>query len=251
MVDYVGLLRNDLVEQFKGKPAIDALNEAIGAQLNDLRRFFEDLRNLRSVQTAVGKQLDGVGDIAVLSRAEAGVLACINKSVYVLEDEDYRPFLIYKIWKNTNNCTYYDVIKAFRMFWDKPLYYREDPNVPATMIFESSVLSPEDNAQKLLTAPFIKAAGVAILVIATTENPEMAHTLPVSGFMGRGYMSTTLPEMDLGEDFVDTVSTIPASHNVTLTALPELDFRKDLACTLRPTQGAQNITQTKLPEMEE
>lgn len=92
------------------------------------------MRDQRGVHTAVGKQLDGVGDIAVLSRLEAGELACVKESVYVLDDESYRNYLIYKIWKNTNNCTYYDIIKAFRMFWDKPLYYREDPEIPATMI---------------------------------------------------------------------------------------------------------------------
>jgi small-conductance mechanosensitive channel len=31
MADYVQKLRNDLVEQFKGKPVIDALMEAVGA----------------------------------------------------------------------------------------------------------------------------------------------------------------------------------------------------------------------------
>ena len=44
MVDYIELLKQDLVEQFKEKPVIDALMEAIGRQLNDVRLFFEDLK---------------------------------------------------------------------------------------------------------------------------------------------------------------------------------------------------------------
>lgn len=222
MADYVQLLRDDLVEQFKEKPVIDAIIEAIGVQFNDLYQFFADLRDKRSLHTAEGKQLDGIGDIAVLSRLEAGVLACIKESVYVLDDDDYRTFLIYKIWKNTNNCTYYDIIKAFRMFWDKPLHYREDPEVPATMIFETDMLSPEDDVEKLLTAPFIKAAGVAIKVIAKTETPEMVAELPVGGIMGRGYMSTTLPEIEVGEAFEDTILPVPATQNITQTKLPEI-----------------------------
>lgn len=169
MADYVQKLRDDLVEQFKGKPVIDALMEAVGDELNEVRQFYEDLRDKRNIQTAVGKQLDGIGDNAVLTRLEAGALACAKESVYVLDDDAYRTYLIYKIWKNTNNCTYYDIIRAFKMFWDKPLHYREDPAIPATMIFETDDLTPEADVSKLLNAPFIKAAGVAILVVANTE----------------------------------------------------------------------------------
>lgn len=223
MVDFVEKLREDLVEQFKEKPVIDAVMEAIGIQFNDLYRFYSDLKEKRALHTAFGKQLDGVGDIAVLTRMEAGELACLNESTYVLDDESYRTFLIYKIWKNTNDCTYYDIIKAFRMFWDKPLYYKEDPEAPATMIFETDALTPEDDVTKLLTAPFIKGAGVAIKVIATTETPEMTAEVPVTGIMGRGYMSTTLPEIPVGIDFADTVRLSPAVQNITQTKLPEIE----------------------------
>lgn len=223
MVDYIELLKQDLVEQFKEKPVIDALMEAIGRQLNDVRLFFEDLKTKRSVEESVGKQLDGVGDIVVLTRKEAGELACIPESVFVLEDDEYRRFLIYKIWKNTNRCTYYDIIRSFQMFWDKPLYYREDEEQPATMIFETDELAPEDNAQALLNAPFVKAAGVGIKVIAYTTSPEMRCTLPVTGILGRGYQSTTLPEIPVGIDLEDTVKPVPAFQNIMQTKLPEME----------------------------
>ena len=223
MPDYVELLRGDLVEQFKEKPVIDALVSAIGEQLNDVRRFYEDLRDRRGLQTSMGQQLDGIGDIVVLSRLEAGALACINESVYVLDDESYRRYLIFKVWKNTNNCTYHDVIKALRMFWPKPLYYREDPSEPATMVFETDMLSPEDDVPKLLNAPLIKAAGVGIKVIARTESPEMMDLLTVEGLMGRGYTSTVLPEIPVAESMEDTVRPIPAFRNITQTKLPEME----------------------------
>ena len=223
MPDYVELLRGDLVDQFKEKPVIDALVSAIGEQLNDVRRFYEDLRDRRGIQTSMGQQLDGVGDIVVLSRLEAGALACINESVYVLDDESYRRYLIFKVWKNTNNCTYHDVIKALRMFWPKPLYYREDPAEPATMVFETDMLSPEDDVPKLLNAPLIKAAGVGIKVIARTASPEMMDLLTVEGLMGRGYTSTVLPEIPVAESMEDTVRPIPAFRNITQTKLPEME----------------------------
>lgn len=50
MADYVELLRKDLVEQFREKPVIDALVEAVGLQLGDAARFYEDLRDRRGLQ---------------------------------------------------------------------------------------------------------------------------------------------------------------------------------------------------------
>lgn len=223
MADYVELLRSDLIDQFKNKPVIDALMEAVGKQLNDVYRFFDDLQNQRSLHTATGKQLDGAGDIVVLSRMEAGALACTNESVYVLDDESYRQYLIFKVWKNTNNCTYYDIMKALRMFWPRPLYYREDPEEPAMMVFDTDTLSPDADVPKLLSAPLIKAAGVGIKVVAHVETPEMSDTILVSGTMGRGYMSTVLPEIPVDDGFIDTIRPVPAFGNITQTTLPEME----------------------------
>ena len=87
------------------------------------------------------------------------------------------------------------------MFWDKPLYYSEYPDqpvppldhqYPATMVFESSVCKPEDHVEKLFDLPFIKAAGVAVIIIAYTEAEEMQYTLSANSYLGRGYMETYL-----------------------------------------------------------
>lgn len=193
-LDYLIDLKKDLVTQFRDQPNIDILVDVIQGQLNEVAAFYKDLRDLRSVYTAQGVQLDGVGKIAVLSRAEAGELASYKESTWVLSDDEYRNYLLFKIWKNTNTCTYHDVQTAFRMFWDKPLYYSEQIEHPATMIFETSILKPEDNALKLFEAPFIKAAGVAIIIIAYTEAEEMEYTLSANSYLGRGYMETYLPD---------------------------------------------------------
>lgn len=150
-------------------------------------------------------------------------MACINKSVFVLDDESYRRYLIFKVWKNTNNCTYYDIIKALRMFWERPLYYREDPAEPATMVFDTDTLPPDVDVQKLLNAPLIKSAGVRIKVVAHVETPEMGDTLPIGAMMGRGYMSTVLPEIPVTDDLSDTVRPVPAFGNITQTILPEME----------------------------
>lgn len=219
-VDYIQKLRDDTIEQFKDKPIIDAFHEAIGIQLNDVRQFYEDLRDKRGVQTATGAQLDGAGDIVVLTRTEAGELACLNKSVYVLEDEDYRKYIIFKIWKNSNNCTYYDVIKALRMFWDRPLYYREDPEYPATMVFETDKLDETVDIKKLFDAPIIRAAGVGVKIIANVWAEEMGCTVWISGGMGKGFIKTDLPEFPF-PDLEDTMQPVPAFSELHKTVLPE------------------------------
>ena len=140
MADYTLKLKQDLVEQFKDLPNLNALMEVFGEQFQDLADFYESLRTQRNMDNAVGKQLDGVGDIVVLSRAEAGDLASFPSPDTVLDDELYRKFLRYKAFKNTNNTTYSDILRSFSMFWDKPLYYSEDPSEPATMIFTTGIL---------------------------------------------------------------------------------------------------------------
>ena len=64
---------------------------------------------------------------------------------------------------------------------------------------------------------------MAILVVANTEAPEMVADVPVEGILGRGYTTTTLPEIETGEAFIDTVLPVPAAQNITQTKLPELE----------------------------
>lgn len=160
MTDYIKKLKADLVEQFRGKPNIEALVEVIGEQFEDLVEFFEQLRIKRTLYEAEGKQLDGIGDIVVLSRLEAAKMYGLT-SAAELPDDVYRKYLIFKILKNTCNCTYYDIMKAIGMFWNgPPLKYSEDPQKPATIIFDFDVTP--DIADQVLGLPFVKAGGVGL-----------------------------------------------------------------------------------------
>lgn len=89
MADYVVALKKDLVEQFRGKANIEALVEVIGAQFQQVYDFYDQLRYNRDVYTAVGKNLDGVGDIAVLTRMEAAQIAGDPIPFEVIDDERY------------------------------------------------------------------------------------------------------------------------------------------------------------------
>lgn len=161
MNNYIDSLKYDLLEQFKDKEKILALIEVIGKQFNDVYSFYEQLRDERNINTSVGKQLDGVGDIVVLSRSEAGILTGDSSLPKNLDDEIYRKYLIYKVLKNTCKCTYYDIMKAIGMFWDgPPLKYTEDPEYPATMIFDFD--AGKDLADQTIGIPFVRAGGVGM-----------------------------------------------------------------------------------------
>jgi hypothetical protein len=169
---------------------------------------------------AEGLQLDGIGDIVVMTRDDALALARKIDGTMTMDDATYRKYLTYKISLNTNTCTYFDVIRALKMFWKaSPLYYKETPEHPATMFIETPTLKPKDNASVLLLAPKVKAAGVALKVTATTETP--VDDLEIG--IGTDLYSMTVTQLPMYHPeyrFEETISLIPYSVSVMETQLP-------------------------------
>lgn len=169
MSNYIEKLNDDLAEQFRGKKNIEDLLEVVGQQLQEVFDFYQQLEFERNIYTAVGAQLDGVGDIACLSRRDAAIMSGCNEAD--LSDEDYRQFLIYEIMKNTCDCSYESLIKAIKMFWkgESSVTYREDAAHPATIILETEGFGEKANVHDLMTLPIIKAAGVGMHIHADTK----------------------------------------------------------------------------------
>jgi len=152
----------DLPQQFQDKEKISILIRAFAKQMQLLEAVFEELNTETTLENAVGKNLDGIGEIVQLSRKEAGVLAH-DPDLPVMEDERYRQFLRYKILQNTNNCTYYDLVESIVNLWNiSPVYYREDPERPATIIIET-VRETVASSIFAHTVPVARAAGVGLL----------------------------------------------------------------------------------------
>lgn len=122
---------SNLPEQFKGKANIEGLIGALAAELQEVSEVFRQLNSMRSMETAQGKQLDGIGDIVVLSRSEsAGYAGIIDFDV--IDDERYRLFLKYKALRNSNTCTFPELMEVCRLLYDaKLLYYTEFEEHPA------------------------------------------------------------------------------------------------------------------------
>lgn len=250
MADFVTKLKQDLVEQFRGKANIEALMEVVGMELQEVFDFYEQLRTQRSVDTAVGKQLDGVGDIAVMTRKEAGQLAGNPIPFEVIDDDTYRQYLIYKILKNTCDCTYPDIIKAFRMFWDRPLYYTEDPEQPATMIFDTGELPGDVDTTPLFKTPLIRAAGVTLKLYARTSVEMDTAWLRLRSGLGYAVTVTQLPTLEREIDYGAKVYARSGIQTITEDTLPGIERDYKLHHKIRLGTSFQRVSQDELPPLE-
>lgn len=168
--DFYAQMLSDLPSQFKGKPRIEGLIYALSRQLNDVRDLFTNLNEHRSLMTAYGKQLDGIGNIAVLTREEATQLALKSSTFTKMTDELYRLYLIHKIMANMTNCTYQEMYDAMRILWGKtPIWYSEDINEPATITLTVPALSSFDDTSTFLGLWEIRPAGVQLHFTATAS----------------------------------------------------------------------------------
>ncbi|GHU37517.1 hypothetical protein FACS1894105_09790 [Clostridia bacterium] len=132
--------------------------------------IYKQLNTLRTLNNAVGIKLDGIGDIVVMSRAEAALLAGYESAVN-LPDKVYRIYLKYKIFLNTSNGTYRDVLNGLKMFApNTPLFYSEESDHPATMYFDTPDIS-EDEIEALFTAPIARSGGVQVVIRVRTKTP--------------------------------------------------------------------------------
>lgn len=160
-LDYLERLQDDLIEQFRGLPNIAVLNKAVARQLQEVYDFLLQLKTVLLIDASSGKQLDNIGDIVQISRREAAALARQSSYSYSDEDTMYRVFLYYKIFLNTAECTYSDIMRSIYMLWDGELTYQEDPAEPATIILGYEMFNGNDN-RRLLSIPILKPAGVKI-----------------------------------------------------------------------------------------
>lgn len=222
MVDFAEKLRLDLVEQFREKPNIESLLAVIAQQLQDVFVFYEQLRMERDVYSAVGKQLDGIGDIVGLSRSDAGLLAGDPIPYEIINDDKYRIFLIYKILKNTCDCTYPNIIKAFRMFWDRPLYYTEDPEQPATMIFDTGEMDGLVDTSPLFTTPLLRAAGVTLKLCAKTKTELDTPKVCIASGIGYATTVSVLPTIERAIDYGSRVNIGTEMMSASETDIPNI-----------------------------
>lgn len=222
-LDFREKLNQDLLEQFRGKKNIAVVANSYAKQLQEVHDFLESLLQLLDIDARTGAQLDIIGDIVVLSRYDARVIVERSYDGEALDDDLYRKLIKWKILLNTNDCTYWSIMKGIKMFWDKtPVYYKTDPEIPATILLSTPPLDPSTNPRELLEMPIIRPGGVDLKLTATTENPVMEGEVYVGGAMFQGIISTQLPEIQIDYNLREEVKIVPAIWSAMQTVLPEI-----------------------------
>lgn len=219
---YFEKLYDDTVDQFKDKPNIRGLLEVIGHQMQDLYTFLCQLKHERSVMTAYGDNLDGCGDIVKMTRVDAARLSYCGEPIELLDDETYRRYLIYKILRNTSSCTYQEIIRLFQMFWDRPLYYSEDPAYPATMVFDTGEMQGLVYTLPLFQTPVLKAAGVTLRLYARTSTELEIDVLQIVDWLVYDLTYNEMPEAYVRINCDEDFEVCEYDMSYTETYLPQL-----------------------------
>ena len=74
---------------------------------------------------------------------------------------------------NTNEFSYHDLMDGLALLWDRsPIYYREDPALPAVIILTMPFLTPGGKVVTLGEVPMVKPAGVKIEFVYYHERDE-------------------------------------------------------------------------------
>lgn len=156
----------DIPQQFQEKHNIEVLIKAFSKQMQEVLQVLEDLHTKLDIEVATGQNLDYIGTIVSLSRKEAGILAGVDMVEPVMSDERYRQFLKYKILKNTNEGTYYDLMNGISLLWDfRRMFYLEDPKYPATILFQTEKLElDKEELIEFYSKLCIHPSGVGVLL---------------------------------------------------------------------------------------
>ncbi len=136
--DHISKAKARLIEQYKGKPKIEGVIEAITKPIQDIEEVLKQLNFERSIDTAIGVQLDKVARI-VGAKREMGQ-----------SDDDFRFAIKSKIVMNLNQGTPEEIIAAAKIFIGADfIWYLEV--YPAAVDIFSTVIVPKSFRGKIKT----------------------------------------------------------------------------------------------------
>lgn len=158
MLDYIALAKSRLTNQFSEAPRITALTEAMITPVQDVEELADDVKNLRWIATASGKQLDGCGYI-------------VGEPRQGRDDEEYRKWILFRIFVNTSNATPEDLMHGLRFLTDPDdVQYMEQ--YPATAILFTDGPNVPENIQPVMQG--LSPAAIADVPVMVT----FAHAPP-------------------------------------------------------------------------
>ena len=211
---------NDIPEQFKRKKNIEILFKAFSRKLEEVKKVFEDINKYTDIDTAIGVNLDGVGDILSLTRRDATEIIR-EASNYELHDELYRKILKYQKLKLSSECTYDDIMSAILLIWNvKDIRYIEDEKYPDTIFLKLSDVDIDGIDPAIGRVLSIKPAGVAVYYKTAFITQVFFQThekfyvsgiqLAIGGFNSKEDIKAALEvafKVNIPEKFISTVVT--------------------------------------------
>lgn len=154
---------NDMPQQFQGKAKIQILVSAFSRQLDELNKVFNDINTKTTLEAAVGQNLDYVGNIATMTRKDAHVVLRKGYNAEITDDV-YRKVILWKLIKNTCDCTYEDIMGSMSLLWNTDnIQYIEDPARPATILIKMPTLWIDDMDPIVGRILSIKPGGVGLI----------------------------------------------------------------------------------------
>jgi hypothetical protein len=183
--DQVATALSRLPQQFRSsaQPNIEAFMRMLASPLQDFQRAALDVLLLRTIDTAIGAQLDWLGRIVGQSRDG------------VVDDELYRRYLRARISTNRSKGRFADLIKISRLVVDEDALRVVVTNEgTATVRVRLADIAVADDAAAILILFLRKAksAGVRLILEYSTHTPLTTFTLDTGPGLNVGHLATAL-----------------------------------------------------------
>lgn len=179
-------MQNHLIGQFKDKKALGAILQALGDEMDELTRVFDDLQNKRWIDTGEGAQLDGIGTIIDRPRQIADAVTIpffgfddqdnalgfekgrfrdsweVWLSSVNLSDPEYRKILWMKVFKDVSTGTAEDTITSTKRIFDAPYVALSEVGNAKITLGIGRVLQDNELAIARAVDLIIRAGGIGV-----------------------------------------------------------------------------------------
>lgn len=165
-----------LLEQYKGKPAFEALLKIYLDSIQEFEDAVFAVRLSMMLDSAVGEQLDFLG-------------AFVGETRNGKDDDVYRVWIRVRIRLNRSFGEARDIIECLRLATNKPFEYREYDDACFAILFSERPDFPNDLA---LIAYLAKAAGIGLSFVYPTDDAHVFRfkNIGASDDPNHGFSST-------------------------------------------------------------
>jgi hypothetical protein len=163
MMDYSSVARVRLAGRINQKPLVEAVATSLPKQLTIVEATLDQLKNERSIDTAIGVQLDRVGEI-------------VGEPRNGRDDETYRQYIKFRVFVNVSKGRPHDVSYATRFITQgDDIQYQEF--FPAQVVMFSDGYAANQDTPSLLQDVSPAAVFDIPLVVSFGETPFRTSTV--------------------------------------------------------------------------